>query len=88
MQSDLVHFTYFVQQVGTPVPGVAVSLVVNEPNGGVQQTNLVTDTSGTATWSFRMNKNKGGCGTYTATADAFVGGQELLSATAFELICN
>ncbi|MDG0867974.1 protein kinase [Candidatus Lucifugimonas marina] len=86
--SDLVQITFSAVTAGSPTSGVQSFLVVNEPNNGTQQANLITDSSGTAGYSFRMNKNKGGCGTYTVTATAQVNQGQTISVIVITLPCG
>ena len=86
--SDLVQITFSATTAGNPTSGVQAFLVVNEPNNGTQQENLTTDSSGIAGYSFRMNKNKGGCGDYTVTSTAQVNADQIISVIVVNLACN
>lgn len=88
IHADTVRITLNATLGGAPANGIQGFLVVNEPNNGTQQSNLSTNGSGTAEYSFKMNKNRGGCGTYTVTSTTTYNGEQLIAGTTFELVCN
>ncbi|NIW47323.1 MAG: peptidase S8, partial [Gammaproteobacteria bacterium] len=53
-----------------PVSDAAVDLRIETPNGRIYSGNGTTDANGQAAFSFRVNPNKDGSGTYNVTATA------------------
>ncbi|MBN4064530.1 protein kinase [Dehalococcoides mccartyi] len=88
LHADLAEITYQVNIGSAPIAGVFAILVVNEPNSGTQQANIITDINGSGGYSFRLNKNKGGCGIYTITVTTTFNGNQTIDVITFELLCN
>lgn len=70
---------------GLPISGATVSFTITRPNGSTIAASAVTNSSGTASASYRMSKQKDPVGTYGLRAQSNWAGQTVSATTSFKV---
>jgi hypothetical protein len=83
--SQAATLTANVSAAGTPASGVKVSFTITKPNGTKVTGSATTDTSGSAKYKYRFNKQKDPVGSYQVAAGASLNGVVGSGVTTFSL---
>jgi hypothetical protein len=85
--TQTVNLTANVSANGSPMSGANVTFTITRPNGTIAATGtVVSDTNGTAVYSYKFNRKKDTNGTYQVSANANLNGVSGTSATSFALV--
>jgi len=82
-RSQTATLTSNVTAAGSPVSGAAVNFTITKTNGTKVSATATTDTTGTAVYKYRFNKQKDPVGTYQVAAGANMNGVVGSGATSF-----